>query len=242
MAFELGEQRSGIVSGKAAKLEIERAMVRHDVERSAAANDSGMHSAVADVETAVEWPAVAMPASHPLEEGDCLGSRFHRVHPAGRVGGVRGLSAHRAAIASLSLVGDDRLHHRRLSYDARLRTDAGTRQVLDHAAHAHAAHFLVIGAREMQRQREATLHEFRHESQGNRDKALHVRGAAAIEPPVPFAKSERVGIPGLSFHRNDVGVTGERDTRAVARTQRDEKIGLAPRVVVGETKLRLERP
>ena len=62
--FELREQRLGIVAGQMAELEIERAFVRHDVKRRAAAHDAGMHGRVRNVEAAIIRPLIAMAARH----------------------------------------------------------------------------------------------------------------------------------------------------------------------------------
>ena len=58
-------------------------------------------------------------------------------------------------------------------------------------------------------------HRLRHQRQGEGDKALHVGGAAAIEPAVPLGQRERVAVPFLAGHRHDIGMAGQDDAAAL---------------------------
>jgi hypothetical protein len=57
-------------------------------------------------------------------------------------------------------------------------------------------------------------------------KALHVGGAAAIEPAVAFDDGERIIGPCLVRHRDNVGVTGEHDPTGRVGSDGGEQAGL----------------
>ena len=117
---------------------------------------------------------------------------------------------------------------------------AGAREILDETADADAADFLVVREREMQRLVEAR-HVLRQQRERDRDEALHVGGAAAVEPAVLLDERERIAVPRLAVDRHDVGVAGEHEPAVAARAQRREEIRLAPVVVEREAHVRVER-
>ena len=60
------------------------------------------------------------------------------------------------------------------------------------------------------RRRRRGLHR-RDGGEGAGEEALHVAGAAAVEPAVAGGEGEGVGGPGLALDRHHVGVAGEHD-------------------------------
>ncbi|MNC85633.1 hypothetical protein D3C83_12430 [compost metagenome] len=136
---------------------------------------------------------------------------------------------------------DDRPHLGRFADDARQRLDARTLQVGNQPSHADAAHFLVVSERDVKRRLQPTLHEFRQQCQHAGEETLHVGSTAAVEPAVLLHHIERIGLPGLPFHRHDVGMARQDDARLAARAQRREQVGLALRVVVRESHIRVVR-
>ena len=181
-ALDLGQQCVRIVEGQVPEFEIEGAVARHDVERRAAVDHTGMDRRVGHVVGGIEAAPIAKPASHVRQERDDFAGDLHRVHPSRGQRGMRLMAAHAAAVAFLALVRDHQMHARRLADDASRRLDAARGHVRDQAPDADATHFFVVRKREMQRTLQSAAQEFRHERQRCRRKALHVGGAAAVQP------------------------------------------------------------
>ena len=179
---DLGEQRLGIVERQMPELEIEAAIARHDVECGPAAYHAGVNRRVRHVVRGVESAAITEAARHLGQERHDLAGDLHGVDAARRQRRVRLVAAHAAAEAPLALVRDDQPHPGRLADDAARRLDAARDDVLQQAAHADAADFLVVRQREMQRALEPAAQELRHERESDRRKALHVGDAASVQP------------------------------------------------------------
>ena len=56
--------------------------------------------------------------------------------------------------------------------------------------------------------------------------ALHVAGAAAIEPVVTTNSSERIGGPGLAVDRHDIGMAGQHNAAGSLRADAGVKVRL----------------
>ena len=92
--------------------------MRNHIERGPAVHDTRVYRRVRHIEGFVIRSAVAVPARHPFEEGDRFGRILHCIDAARRVSRMSGRAFDRATVALLALVGDDRLHQRRLPDDA----------------------------------------------------------------------------------------------------------------------------
>ena len=74
--------------------------------------------------------------------------------------------------------------------------------------------------------------EFRHQRQGNRDEAFHIRSTAAIQQAVPFENTKGVAVPLLARHRHHIRVAGQDDTALFVRADRRYQVGLCPLIVL----------
>ena len=81
---------------------------------------------------------------------------------------------------------------------------------------------------------EAAFEEFRHKRERDGDEALHVAGAAAVNPAVPLDHLERVGTPRLAVNGNDIRVARQDDAAIALVAQGREQVGLAAAGVVAE--------
>ena len=90
-----------------------------------------------------------------------------------------------------ALVAGHAVHHRRLADDHRRGLRQPVQQVRDHQRRAEAADLLVMGQHDLQRPLHPGLQRQRHRRQRQRVEALHVAGAAAIEPAVALGQHER---------------------------------------------------
>ncbi len=72
----------------------------------------------------------------------------------------------------------------------------------------------------MDRRRELRLQHLRHHGEADRDKALHVGGAAAVELAVALDELERIVAPVLAHDRHDVGVARQHEAGAILRPDR----------------------
>jgi hypothetical protein len=107
-----------------------------------------------------------------------------------------GLAAgHLGDVVGNRLVGVDHLHSGRLADDHRARQGQRISERGDHVAHPLAADLLVIGQRECGSGWQRRGREFRHHRKRHGEKALHVAGAAPVEPAVAFAHAKWVAGP-----------------------------------------------
>ena len=89
----------------------------------------------------------------------------------------------------------------------------------------------------MDRALEAARQHFRHERQRGRDEALHVGGAAAVEPAVALGSVKGSLDQGWPVDRHDVGVARQHDRRRRRRARGGEEIGLgAPSSMVSRAR------
>ncbi len=205
------EQLVRVVERQVADLEIEPAVARHDVERSAAVDDAGVHGRVRDVVGVVELPwsrnARAMFVRYvTISQAICTALTPSGVSdecaswPRTR---QRQLFLPLCATTSSMPVGSPTMQPER--------SDAAPDDVVDQPAHADAADLLVVGQREMHGTRETAAQELGDEREPRRRKALHVGDAAADHPVADQRGLERIGVPRLAVHRHDVRVPGKHD-------------------------------
>ncbi len=99
-------------------------------------------------------------------------------------------------------------------------------QAADQRRHAKAADLLVVAQREVQRDFERRGQGLRHHGEDQCDKPLHIGGAAPVKTLAAGVEPERVAGPGLPGDRHDIGVPGENDPAAPARTDRRIEVRL----------------
>ena len=93
--------------------------------------------------------------------------------PLGAVDEWQALAAKCGAHPMLALVADRHLHLRGLADEAAEWPDGRAAELAEQRADADAAHFLVIGNRQMDRHRQLRLTHFRDHGETDRDKTLH---------------------------------------------------------------------
>ena len=102
--LHLGQQRRRVLSGQGAELELEAALVRHDVERGAGGDDAGGDRAMRRIEALLERPAGAELEIPPAQADDDLGGDLERVDALMAERGMAGEAGHDAGVAGLALV------------------------------------------------------------------------------------------------------------------------------------------
>ena len=102
-------------------------------------------------------------------------------------------------------------------------------QIVQQALDADAAHFLVIGQREMDRPRQLGLGDVRRQRQRHADKAFHVAGAAAVQLAVAHFGLEGIGRPVLAVHRHHIGMARQHIAAIAVGAEGGEQIGLLRR-------------
>ncbi len=104
-------------------------------------------------------------------------------------------------------VDADDFHLRRLSHDCRGRSREMLPKIVDQARNADAAKLFVVRQRQIERPSQTVRRERDHLGQTARNKAFHVRRAAAVEPAVRLAQDERITAPALPINADNVGMT-----------------------------------
>ena len=99
-------------------------------------------------------------------------------------------------------------------------------------AHALAAHFLIAGERQMDGRFQIGCLELRHQGQGHGDEALHVTGAAAIEPAVPLGEFKGIAGPCLAVDRHHVGMARQHNAAGDIGADGGEEIGFLSRLII----------
>ena len=125
-----------------------------------------------------------------------------------------------------ALVPGAEAHRGRLADDGEAGFAEALTQLRDQMRRAETAHLLVIGESQMDRRLQRPCQHVRHQRQGQRDEALHVRGAAAIELAVAPGERERIAAPRLVLHRHHVGMAGQHDAAGAIRADGGPQIGL----------------
>jgi hypothetical protein len=108
--LHLGEQRRPILPRQGAELELEAALVRHDIERGAGADDAGGDRAMGRIEALLKRAPRAELEVAPPQADDDLRGDLERVDALMIERGMAGESGHHAGIAGLALVGVGRPH------------------------------------------------------------------------------------------------------------------------------------
>ena len=166
---------------------------------------------------------IARCGAHQLDQ---IGSIFNGVDPLRGQRGMAGLAAQARAHRMFGLVAGDHVHQGRLAHKAAQRFNGPGRQLGDHGPHADAAHLLVIGKGQMQRQAQAGCNHLRDQRQADRDKALHVAGAAPVKAPVALGQGEGVVGPDLPLHGHHIRMAGQDIAAGVLRADGGEERGL----------------
>jgi hypothetical protein len=99
-------------------------------------------------------------------------------------------------------------------------------ELRDQMRRAEAADLLVVGESKMDRHLERARQHLRQQREAQGDEALHVRGAAAIEPAVALRQGEGIAAPRLAFDRHHVGVAGEHEAARRVGADAGPQVGL----------------
>ncbi|EPY27805.1 acetylornithine deacetylase [Strigomonas culicis] len=199
-----------------AHLEVELTVLRYDVGRDAALYDGGVHRCVRHLIALFEGAFLRQPLTQCEEVREHLRRGLQRVVAGGLQRAVR-----RQALALVhhegdALVRDDELQAGWLAHDAALALML--LNLAEDERRSHHGGLLVVRKGEVDRflQCPALPQQLRHEGEGDRDEALHVAGAAAVQSAVALHHPEGVRAPALPRHRHDVRVAAERDAAARA--------------------------
>ncbi len=126
------------------------------------------------------------------------------------------------------------------AHDAKHLLERRVRQHIDHRPDPNAADFFVVGQRQMQRGFQPGLlaPDPLRQRQHAGDKALHIRRAPAISPPVFDRQRKGIAGPVLPFDRDNISMAGEQHPCAVFGAKRGVEIGLAAVFVLDQPHLR----
>ena len=215
-----------LLAGDDADLMVEAAMLGGDVDRRSALDHADMQRGVGRLEGIVGLGAGLVLRHHLVVPGDQLAGDHHRGHADIDPAGMHGMAAHGRRHPRAALVAGHDLHHRGLADDHRRGLDAGRRHRLGEDAGAQAADLLVIGQGDMDRALQRRRQHLRHQRQRDGVEALHVAGAAAIEPAVALGQRPGIGGPVLARDGHDVGVAGQDDAAIDPGADRGEEVGL----------------
>ena len=124
---------------------------------------------------------------------------------------MRRMTMHDGGVTRDTFVRIRHLHQGRLANE----NSTGTRQIgakpRDGIERSPACGFLVIAQQNVDRADETRVQKFRDHRKTDGIETLHIAGPAAIEAPGVAAQFEGIACPGLTRHRNDIGVPGEND-------------------------------
>ena len=184
------------------------------------------------LELALERPREAELVVQATQLSDDPGRDLDRVHPEVIERRMARQASDGAHVAGLALVAVGEAHPGRLADHAaeRQRRQPGD-QMIEQARHAFAADLLVEAERQVDGRLERQALKLRDQRQHGRDEALHVRGAAAVEPLVALGADERIARPVLAIHRHHVGMSGQHDPGHLRRADGGEQVGFGAGVV-----------
>ncbi|MNF75590.1 hypothetical protein D3C85_1058590 [compost metagenome] len=94
-----------------------------------------------------------------------------------------------------------------------------------------------MGQRQLQRPTQRMIGGIEHGVDSQRDKALHIATATAIDPTVLHGRLKRRKGPGLPRCRHHVGMAGEQNPRHLPRTGTGEQVGLFAAGVLDDQRL-----
>ncbi|RMR99929.1 hypothetical protein ALP75_202242 [Pseudomonas syringae pv. actinidiae] len=147
------------------------------------------------------------------------------------------LASTEGAIGRLALVPDSKLHQRRFADHAQEWTHRRKVQHVQQTPHADAADFLIVGQGQLQRTQQGHVCRIEHGVDRQRNKALHVAGATAIDTAVAQGGLERRHRPRLAGSRHHVGVAGKQHARHITRAGAGEQVGLFAGLVLDDQRL-----
>ena len=184
-------------------------------------------------------------APHGLEHDRHLLDRVDGAALLGRElmdAGVAGAPAHGDARQQAAAAGDPH------DEAARFRDDRGVGLQRAGGEQPAGAGRLLLGDRvddHVARERDAELSERAGCHHHARHTALHVAGAAAVEPPVAHDRAERIGLrpvaPRLGGDNVDVPVEQQRASASAAAEARDELWAAVERELLGHHRVRPQR-
>ena len=108
------------------------------------------------------------------------------------------------AVPRPTLLPRDHPHHRRLAHHHRTRPRQMRGHRPDHRRRTQQTKFLIMAQCNLDRAFDPRRQRQRHRRQSQCHKALHVAGAAPVQPPLPFRHRPRIRPPDLTFHRNHI--------------------------------------
>ena len=217
----------GIVAGQGAVAPVEGALPCQDVACRAAGHDADIDRGVAGHGIDVGARAAGQLDLQLVQPVDEVAGEVDGADAEMRHGGV-GLDAGEGGDdAAAGVLRIDDAHHGGLAHDHGLRAWHVADQFLDQRMRAETADLLVVAEGEMHRHLELRLLERRHVGEAGGDETLHVAGAATVEVAVGLLRQRpRIGLPGLSVDRHDVGMARQDDAALGLGTDRGEQVGL----------------
>ena len=216
-----------------------------DVEHFTAADGADVERGVGHVKAHLFGPPA--PRAGALDQ-PCLKRSDRCHHIGGQIDGVEPLRRERRmrlpppagdAQGGLALVpgGDGKAG--RLTHDAEHRPERRLCQHIDHRPDPDAADFLVVGQRQMQRRFQPDL--LAPDPLGQRqhagDKALHIRGTAAVGAAVLDRQRKGIAGPVLPLDRDNVGMAGEQHPGPIILAERGVEVGLGAILVLDQPDL-----
>ena len=139
--------------------------------------------------------------------------------------GMRLQSATVSAVRTLALVPEHELHVGRLTDHAQKRPYRRQVQHVEQTPHTDTADLFVMGQRQLQWPVQGMVGGIEHGVDSQRDKALHIATATAINPPVLHRRLKRREGPGLARCRYHIGVPGQQNPRHFPWTGTGEQVG-----------------
>ena len=199
-------------------------LLGQDVHRRAAMDHGGLYRGVVRIKARVAVGFQTVP--HAFQHRHEFRRHHHGIGALVGIAGMAFLAAAAGRQLGAALMGAHDLHQGRFTDDRQRGFDGLRFQIIQQTPDAGAAHFFVIGKREMDRPRQLRACDFRHQPQGGADKAFHVTGAATIQIAIADFRLERIARPVLSVHRHHIGMTAQHITAVAVWPDGGKKIGL----------------
>ena len=225
-----------------AHIEMELTVLGNHVGGDAAADQTGRQGRIRNRKAIVALFDLCEAIRDLADVYDQASGVLDGVYAASDITRMRLASVNRTTEPMRPLVRDDGLHGGGFTDHATGGPDAVILQIPNQTAHTQTAYFFVITQRIVQRSIQTIAveggDEFRRLGEDDADESFHVGRATREKLAVPLGNAERIGIPILTVHRNDVGVAGQDQSGFWGISQRGKEIGLLSRRVLGEPYLR----